>query len=60
MEKYWSMDETINQIKHLLLEKDYKIERLREALIAARNCLSALGYPNSASMICDAALKNSE
>ena len=29
-EKDWSLDETINQIKHLLLEKDAEIERLRE------------------------------
>ena len=32
MEKDWSVDETINQIKHLLLEKGAEIERLREAL----------------------------
>jgi len=32
MDKDWSVDETINQIKHLLLEKDAEIERLREAL----------------------------
>jgi len=31
-EKDWSLDETINQIKHLLLEKDAEILRLREAL----------------------------
>jgi hypothetical protein len=29
-EKDWSLDETINQIKHLLLEKDAEILRLRE------------------------------
>jgi hypothetical protein len=31
MEKDWSVDETINQIKHLLLEKDAEIERLRSS-----------------------------
>jgi len=30
MDKDWSVDETINQIKHLLLEKDAEIVRLRE------------------------------
>jgi Na+/phosphate symporter len=28
-EKDWSLDETINQVKHLLLEKDAEIVRLR-------------------------------
>ena len=32
MDKDWSVDETINQIKHLLLEKDAEILRLRGAL----------------------------
>lgn len=32
MEKDWSVDETINQIKHLLLEKDAEIERLRDEI----------------------------
>jgi len=32
MEKDWSVDETINQIKHLLLEKDAEIERLRSLI----------------------------
>jgi len=32
MDKDWSVDETINQIKHLLLEKDAEIVRLRDAL----------------------------
>jgi len=30
MENYWSVDETLNQVKHLLLEKDAEIVRLRE------------------------------
>jgi len=30
MDKDWSVDETINQIKHLLLEKDAEIVRLRD------------------------------
>lgn len=30
MDKDWSVDETINQIKHLLLEKDAEILRLRD------------------------------
>jgi len=30
MGKFWSVDETLNQVRHLLAEKNAEIERLRE------------------------------
>jgi uncharacterized coiled-coil protein SlyX len=61
MEKYWSMDETINQIKHLLLEKNAEIERLREALRVIRDELGDTPMDSmKAYEISDTALKDGE
>lgn len=32
MENYWSVDETLNQVRHLLAEKNAEIERLRDEI----------------------------
>jgi hypothetical protein len=65
-EKDWSLDETINQIKHLLLEKDAEIVRLREALsdlVAVQNGPPLIQYErewNEAMSKALAALKDGE
>jgi len=50
------IDEMAAEIELLRNERDL----LWEELAAARNSLAGLGYPNIASIICDAALKEGE
>jgi hypothetical protein len=50
------MHEAAAEIELLRNERDL----LWEELAAARNSLAGLGYPNIASIICDAALKEGE
>ena len=50
------IDEMAAEIELLRNERDL----LWEELAAARNSLAGLGYPNIASTICDAALKEGE